>query len=450
MTTRKIFVISGNEASQVSLSNRNGEEKEGASVESCINYRNGLRVVGTLCCCGLPMSILTLIPRHNSILEQSYWFEPILVAGFWIALRTAVRLMDFVFWFDHRSLITIQFFLKNYFAGFLTWSTTFIVFHTIWNRILEFNHPMPFIFVSCYVTTVIAEILALPFSLPDNCLEEEGIKKKFTSFSVYQILWPMVGIFNLFLGSMFKKLGDTDAQCIMALVVPFSKRVATYGLSKMMHKATGTENERANVSLAINIHASYGFFVATQLAGVRVTTVLCMAAFDFVIQLKMTYQIVKLHKKVSFNGHEMFELDKKKAISKLLLAESCEGLTPLVYAICFAMAYYGPNAELIGDVKNGCWQYNAIEDVSWTFLLMLWLFTVDFICLLLNSCILWKASNINLLNRFCSMMAKYWYIMALKLAHLAIFFFFTKDINLAVDLTYKFDWIKSDNNLTCF
>ena len=63
------------------------------------------------------------------------------------------------------------------------------------------------------------------------------------------MLWPMVAICNLFLGSMFKKLKDTDAQCIMALVVPFSKRVATYALSKMMHKTIGTENERANVFL---------------------------------------------------------------------------------------------------------------------------------------------------------------------------------------------------------
>ena len=202
--------------------------------------------------------------------------------------------------------------------------------------------------------------------------------------------------------------------------------------------------------MAIDINLTYGFFVATQLVGARITTVLCMATTDFLIQLKMTLQIVKLHKKVMSNGQEMLKMDKKKAISKLLLAESCEGLTPLVYAICFAMAYYGPNAELIGNVKNGCWQYNAVEDVSRTFLLMLWLFTVDSICLLLNSSIVWKACNINLLNKFCSMMAKYWYIMALKLAHLAIFFFFPKDINLGLDLTYEFNWIKNDNNSTCF
>ena len=56
---------------------------------------------------------------------------------------------------------------------------------------------------------------------------------------------------------------------------------------------------------------------------------------------------------------------------KLVLAELCEGLTPLAYAISFSMAYYGPNAELLGNIKSDYWHYEAVQDVSWTFLVLL-------------------------------------------------------------------------------
>ena len=40
-------------------------------------------------------------------------------------------------------------------------------------------------------------------------------------------------------------------------------------------------------------------------------------------------------------------------VNKLVLAELTEGMTPVVYVIGIAMAYYGYNATIIGNVKNG-------------------------------------------------------------------------------------------------
>ena len=47
----------------------------------------------------------------------------------------------------------------------------------------------------------------------------------------------------------------------------------------------------------------------------------------------------------------------KKSVQILVLAESLEIVIPLAYLVCFVIAYYGPNADILGNIKNGYWQY---------------------------------------------------------------------------------------------
>ena len=89
-------------------------------------------------------------------------------------------------------------------------------------------------------------------------------------------------------------------------------------------------------------------------------TIFFFIAVDFVLQLWMTYQIVQWHNKVTDdaidNGYER----KRAMMRPLVLAELTEGLTPLVYATGFAMAYYGPNSTILGNVKNDYWGYKQV------------------------------------------------------------------------------------------
>ena len=47
----------------------------------------------------------------------------------------------------------------------------------------------------------------------------------------------------------------------------------------------------------------------------------------------------------------------KKSVQMLVLSESLEIIIPLSYLLCFVAAYYGPNADILGNIKNGYWQY---------------------------------------------------------------------------------------------
>ena len=447
MTTGKIFLIHGEDISKKQSSIRRNGRLAPTSGNSNSNYWSMLHVFSILCLSGLAMSILTLIPRHNSILDQSYWFEISIVAAPAYLIRTAITVLDYIVLFEKDSMITTRIFFKTYFANFLTWIVGYCAIYMIWTMILEYNHPMPFVDLILYFPLKMASSVSLPLMfLGEFSLENES-KKKLKKFIWFQLGWIMAIIIKMIVATTFDKLKNTDAQCVMALLIPFSKKFVGFFLSKLMNRIEGGDNERANISLATHINLSFGVWIAVTFVSGRPATVVCMVAVDAVMQLIMTYQIVKLHKKVTVVENEVSKMQKRKAILKLVLAELCEGLVPLAYALSFAMAYYGPNAELLGNVRNGSWAYK-MKYITWTFQVMIGLFSIDILCLVLNGSIIWIYCNMNLFKETSFVMKKYWYILAMNMVNEVWFHFYAQDVNFAVDPTGEFSWITNNKNIS--
>ena len=126
---------------------------------------------------------------------------------------------------------------------------------------------------------------------------------------------------------------------------------------------------------------------------------------------------------------------KQRMVTKLALAELTEGITPIVYAIGIAMAYYGSNGHILGNVKNSYWGYNAIEDVGYLFQIMLLLFGADTFSVLVNFVMLSTLTNVDLFREFCRIMDRYWYFIAIEFA-------------MNMDSTGEFNWITNDGRIS--
>ena len=448
MATRKIFVINGEETTkkQSSIGRNRGMARKSGNPN--INYWSGLHVFTILCCCGLVMSILTLIPRHDPILDQKYWFEiNILMAGTSFIMQ-ANMVLDFVVLLGKRSLVTIRFFLKNWLAYFLTWIIGVCTIYVIWTMILEYNYPMPWWVFILYIPTKIVSVLSVPLMLLRGVSLDDESKKKLKNFVWFELCWLLTTLIKMLVGVIFEKLENTDAQCLVALLFPMAKRFVSYFLSKMMSRIVGSENERANFNLGAHINLSFGLFIAISILGSRPATVACMVVVDALMQLAMTYQIIKLHKKITADENGISNKQKDKVILKLVLAELCEGLLPLAYAVSFSMVYYGPNAELLGFGENNYWPVKIVGDVNRTFMIMLGLFLMDIVSLSLNSSILWIFCKVNLFKKLCSVLHKYWYILAIKMANDVWLHFCTNDVNFGNDNSGQFVWIQDATNIS--
>ena len=103
--------------------------------------------------------------------------------------------------------------------------------------------------------------------------------------------------------------------------------------------------------------------------------------------------------------------------------------------------YNCPNSTILGNVKNEYWDYKKVDDVGYLLQMMSLLFAVDTISVIVNSIILRKLADLNLLQVFCRTIKKYWLFIALKHGLNFSLHYALNDINLGVDTTTKFEWI---------
>ena len=427
----------------------NKQLKTSVMIAHTITCRHIAYVIGILSCCALSISVQALIPRHNAILEPKYWFEIVLLAIVGSFLVTAMSILSCFILIEQDSIKSIRVFMKVYFLMLLTWVTTYCMSFIAWSILLEYNHPMPFVGLICNYAARFLSIAGFPVTLPIKYFNESESRKKMKYFMLYEFLCCISALSRSLLSFIFTKLENSDLECTMAILIPTFKEFTKFCLSKVMHKIVGTKNETANVALGIRVNVNFGVFVVTRLPGARVITVICIAASDIILQLVMSFQIVRLHKKVIQNRDNIHEPEKRKAILALSLAEICEGLIPLSYAICFAMAYYGPNAKLIGNVGNDLWAYKVVSDINWTFLVLFGFAFIDFFSVLLNAIIILIYAKVKLMEECCSTLQKYWHIIAVMLPSTMISYFFSNDINLGFDWTFNFCWIVEEINYAC-
>ena len=115
----------------------------------------------------------------------------------------------------------------------------------------------------------------------------QEVKRKLNNFVRYQLLWYMVRFLTQFIDAIFRRLKNTDAQCIIGFLVPGAKKITYLAFSKVVRKMVGTENEKANVLLTVTINVSFGLFIAIVLIGARITTMICTMIVEFLVQLNL-------------------------------------------------------------------------------------------------------------------------------------------------------------------
>ena len=102
----------------------------------------------------------------------------------------------------------------------------------------------------------------------------------------------------------------------------------------------------------------------------------------------------------------------REDIEYLILTERNETLVPLTYLAIMAMAYYGPNAEIMGSVKLQIWHHdNIIQDFGAFATNILILFAMDFMSFMVNGFLVWKFCNINPLRVLLDIQKRYWSFM---------------------------------------
>ena len=106
-------------------------------------------------------------------------------------------------------------------------------------------------------------------------------------------------------------------------------------------------------------------------------------------------------------------------LDQLVLTERVEAVVAFLFLSTFLMAYYGPNAELIGNVKLTIWQYQAVADVN-KFLESIFLFLAINFFNGVTGLLLWTTCKINCFKTLKNMQKEFWHILGIQEALLFV------------------------------
>ena len=188
-------------------------------------------------------------------------------------------------------------------------------------------------------------------------------------------------------------------------------------------KAAGSENTvfaRAIVTIDNGVMCKS---IILLLIGSMANTVTgyCFVGISFLVNMKQCFDIIRLHKRPIGDTNESENRKRKEELMmKLMLNETAEFLTPIAHMIAVSIAYYGPNADIMGNIKNDYWEYESIDSLSSYLESLLYMTLIDTLSGVMSIILLWSFCRIDGLKFVMETIGKF---------ALLFLFCITRDIN---------------------
>ena len=138
MFAHKISVISR----QFSSSNEDPEEVKivpSVHKENAISHWNIFYVFSILAVSVIFLSPWTLIPRTNSIIYQTYWFELNFCVAILLLLVAGNEVLKMSTYFNEKSLKSVNVLLKMYLLYLTIWLVPYMIAYLIWCLLLSYS-----------------------------------------------------------------------------------------------------------------------------------------------------------------------------------------------------------------------------------------------------------------------------------------------------------------------
>ena len=208
-----------------------------------------------------------------------------------------------------------------------------------------------------------------------------------------------------------------ETQWILAFVLPLLRLINTKVHELLIKKACADDKSLTNIYVSITINANYALFIAVSIGSLatQLTSYLILSV-EVLLNLYECYKIIKLGRRIEAESslHNELKEERKQAILTLVSIEILETMVPIIYAITFLIAYYGPNASILGGIQNSYWQFEAVENITPVLESVSKMILIDLSGSILIGALLWKYSAINLLKESCKVMKTYFSLFALK------------------------------------
>ena len=339
----------------------------------------------------LPCLAYTLIPLHNVMKLQEFWYElPLQFVFCLLPFSTAHMLFKVSFYINADTIKNVRCFVTLWLVQCLVVLVMQVSTYIIWTKVFHLSYPMP---LNCYMIITalkIATFFLIWYIFPEGMRKDVQFRKRLKSLMIAlfinQCMFLEYGVITKAL-----LICPQNYQWCVALIMPFVREFNIRIPLIWVAKTCGGDKRVAEIAHIQGVSSSHSFFLTYTVGSIAtMQTAVVILGIDFVINLCICLKLIRLQQKSSEDVEEQIRL-----LQDLVISEMIEFVVPLAYLASFIAAYYGPNSALIGNIGCGYWQYSSVEDVEHVIKYVVAFFFADLISLVLSAVLLWSFCGIN-------------------------------------------------------
>ena len=161
----------------------------------------------------------TTIPRTDTIIYQSHWWETFLPSATTYILSAAVEVLNLTVWTQERSLATFHVFLMIYLLWFTPFFISLLMNYFVWSVYLGFNQPLPNLGLWGILSAFfILYPIGIWFVLPSQIASEDEFRRKLRWYLVQHVFRILTIILNEVMSILFINL-PTHLQFLISFMM---------------------------------------------------------------------------------------------------------------------------------------------------------------------------------------------------------------------------------------
>ena len=364
--------------------------------------------------------IITMIPYHNQVEGSNFWYDHALLVTIFPLMFTIDAILQCYYCFKAKYMVSLSTLFRIFIPSALLGLIPYCAAVFIWTTCFGYNLPIPF-------TAIILNLGVVTFTI---MLWKEISSHNMQSGDRSRIIWFLLSLVYLALVTapsyvvgmqiMISQL-PSELQWIMALILPIFRHLNWMGGEMIIFRAKPDDMRMMQFQLHMGIQCYHEFFVALSLTDLQSSTVYAILGAEFILHLFSCYRIISLFKKVGqASSFSIGEREKKSEMETVLSELACDDTilvsVPVCYLATFISAYYGPNASILGNIKNSYWNFVETDNVRDVISSTMQMAGIDLGILLSTWLTLWIFCKIDVLKQFCRLMKTCWSWIGIRIA----------------------------------
>ena len=397
--------ISHSSSRQIEVENNGQNETE----EGHSNVRKFLDVLNTdnfqflvvVAICILSFLSMVLIPYHNVILIPFYWYEAIPIGvlgaipcGFGVCVVYIRILLEYQ---DITRPITL---LKVFLLFAVFYALIHVLAHLSWSFGLGYNSPIPYSLAINVTFTSFSAVVVIWNVLSQNIkVKYQDRYKAFIHYLLLGTTIPVVVPMIIESVNELSTITGINLKWMIAILLLFVKINSNSMMAKVLTKFALPQKLNLAKNLVTVENGVIFKSIILILIGSKtdVVTGYCFQGISMIMLMRSLNNIIHLHRP-KCKCHSNLEASRKRKqelLTTLMLNETLDLFTTIAYVLCTTVAYYGPNAGIIGNIQNNYWQYHIIDSFPDFLRTMAYSLLIDVSVGVITLIILWYYCKIN-------------------------------------------------------